>query len=39
MNALIEIKNLRREFPAGTEKIAILKDIDLRIDAGWEKFF
>ena len=34
MSALIEIKNLRREFPAGTEKIAILKDIDLRIDAG-----
>ena len=34
MAALIEIEKLRREFPAGTEKIAVLKDIDLTIEAG-----
>jgi macrolide transport system ATP-binding/permease protein len=31
---LLEIKNLRREFPAGEGTIAVLKDIDLSIQAG-----
>ncbi|HQZ11950.1 MAG TPA: MacB family efflux pump subunit [Devosia sp.] len=34
MTALIEIQNLWREFPAGTEKIAVLKDVSLTIEAG-----
>ena len=32
--ALLEIKNLRREFPAGEGTIAVLKDINLQIQAG-----
>ncbi|WP_291396211.1 MacB family efflux pump subunit [Devosia sp.] len=32
--ALISVRQLRREFPAGTESIVVLKDIDLDIDAG-----
>ncbi|MGN6489332.1 MAG: MacB family efflux pump subunit [Devosia sp.] len=31
---LIRIEKLRREFPAGTETITVLKDIDLSIEAG-----
>lgn len=31
---LIEVRGLRREFPAGEETIAVLKDIDLTIEAG-----
>ena len=31
---LIEVRDLRREFPAGEETIAVLKDIDLTIQAG-----
>ncbi|MDF1485847.1 MacB family efflux pump subunit [Ramlibacter sp. H39-3-26] len=31
---LLELRDLRREFPAGDEKIAVLKDIDLAITAG-----
>ena len=31
---LIRIEKLRREFPAGTEKIAVLRDVDLTIEAG-----
>lgn len=32
--ALLELRGLRREFPAGEETIAVLKDIDLTIEAG-----
>jgi len=32
--ALLEMRALRREFPAGEGVVAVLKDIDLRIDAG-----
>jgi len=32
--ALLELRNLRREFPAGEGSIAVLKDIDLDIHAG-----
>ncbi|WP_175721352.1 MacB family efflux pump subunit [Burkholderia anthina] len=32
--ALLEMHALRREFPAGEGVVAVLKDIDLRIDAG-----
>jgi macrolide transport system ATP-binding/permease protein len=32
--ALLELRNLTREFPAGDQVLAVLKDIDLRIDAG-----
>lgn len=32
--ALLELKNLRREFPAGEGTIAVLKSIDLQINAG-----
>ena len=31
---LISIRQLRREFPAGTEQIVVLKDVDLEIRAG-----
>ena len=31
---LLELRNLRREFPAGEETIAVLKDINLSIEAG-----
>ncbi|WP_128293860.1 MacB family efflux pump subunit [Afifella aestuarii] len=31
---LITLEKLRREFPAGEDTIAVLKDIDLQIDAG-----
>ena len=31
---LISVRQLRREFPAGAESIAVLKDIDLDIEAG-----
>lgn len=31
---MIEMTGLRREFPAGTEKITVLKDIDLTINKG-----
>ncbi|MDQ0327433.1 macrolide transport system ATP-binding/permease protein [Rhodopseudomonas julia] len=31
---LITLEKLRREFPAGEDTIAVLKDIDLKIDAG-----
>ena len=31
---VIRIRNLRREFPAGSETIAVLRDIDLDIHAG-----
>jgi macrolide transport system ATP-binding/permease protein len=31
---IIEIENLRREFPAGNETITVLRDIDLTINAG-----
>ncbi|MET0312071.1 MAG: ATP-binding cassette domain-containing protein, partial [Burkholderiaceae bacterium] len=31
---LLEVRQLRREFPAGEETIAVLKDIDLAINAG-----
>lgn len=32
--ALLEMRCLRREFPAGDGAVAVLKDINLRIDAG-----
>jgi macrolide transport system ATP-binding/permease protein len=32
--ALLEIRNLYREFPAGEETVTVLKDIDLTINAG-----
>jgi len=32
--ALLELRDLRREFPAGEGTIAVLKDVDLDIDAG-----
>ncbi len=32
--ALLEMRALRREFPAGEGVVTVLKDIDLRIDAG-----
>jgi len=32
--ALLELRDLRREFPAGEETIAVLKDINLTIEAG-----
>lgn len=32
--ALLEMRGLRREFPAGEGSVAVLKDIDLRINAG-----
>jgi len=31
---LIEVRKLRREFPAGEGTITVLKDIDLTIEAG-----
>ncbi|RYD81528.1 MAG: ATP-binding cassette domain-containing protein, partial [Sphingomonadales bacterium] len=31
---IIQIEKLRREFPAGTDTITVLKDIDLTINAG-----
>ncbi len=31
---LLELKDLRREFPAGEETIAVLKDVNLTIEAG-----
>jgi macrolide transport system ATP-binding/permease protein len=31
---LLEIKDLEREFPAGEETITVLKDVNLRIEAG-----
>ena len=31
---IIQIENLRREFPAGSETITVLRDIDLTINAG-----
>ena len=31
---LLEVRGLRREFPAGDQMVAVLKDVDLRIDAG-----
>nr|MBF0685428.1 ATP-binding cassette domain-containing protein [Pseudomonas sp.] len=31
---LLELRDLRREFPAGEETIAVLKDINLTIEAG-----
>ncbi|MDP3316869.1 MAG: ATP-binding cassette domain-containing protein, partial [Devosia sp.] len=31
---IIQIEKLRREFPAGTETITVLRDIDLTINAG-----
>ncbi|WP_343723269.1 MacB family efflux pump subunit [Herbaspirillum seropedicae] len=33
-DALLEMRGLRREFPAGEGVVAVLKDIDLRINAG-----
>lgn len=32
--ALLQVSKLRREFPAGEETIAVLKDVDLAINAG-----
>ena len=32
--ALIELRGLRREFPAGEQTIAVLKDVDLNIEQG-----
>ena len=32
--ALLELRGLRREFPAGDQTLAVLKDIDLAIEAG-----
>ncbi|VFR82331.1 Macrolide export ATP-binding/permease protein MacB [plant metagenome] len=32
--ALIDIRKLRREFPAGEQTIAVLKDVDVSIEAG-----
>lgn len=32
--ALLQVSKLRREFPAGEETIAVLKDVDLTINAG-----
>ena len=34
MTTLLDMQGLRREFPAGEGVVAVLKDIDLRIDAG-----
>jgi macrolide transport system ATP-binding/permease protein len=34
MAPLIQIEKLRREFPAGAEKITVLHDVDLSIEAG-----
>jgi macrolide transport system ATP-binding/permease protein len=34
LGPLLQLRALRREFPAGEETIAVLKDIDLDIDAG-----
>lgn len=31
---LLEIRGLRREFPAGDQMVAVLKDVDLQIQAG-----
>lgn len=32
--ALLELRGLRREFPAGEQTIAVLKDVDLSIEQG-----
>nr|WP_258190192.1 MacB family efflux pump subunit [Stutzerimonas azotifigens] len=34
MGALLELKGLRREFPAGEETITVLEDVDLTIERG-----